>query len=531
MPARLAIALAVALFALAPARSVWAQPRPTPSASASAGARPAEPEAPLDSPRGSVARFFELCRAGEYLEAAEFLDVPESQKAQAPLLARRLKAVLDRQIWVKLDKLSPSPLGYQNDALPPGVEQIGMVPGKAGQEPVRLVRRNVRDSMRWIFSGSTVERVNDWYARLQDRWLYDHLPEVLLRPGPRELLIWQWIALPLYFVGAWIVGRLLAFATRRIIRRLLEHADVRWDDEPLQRLSSPLALTWGLAAVYVALPYLSLVPPAERFIHQALVAGFLLAVFWGAMRAIDVATARFLQLPGPRANPAARSLVPLGAKAGKVVVFAMGLIAAFSQLGYPVASLVAGLGIGGVALALAAQKTMENLFGSVSIGVDQPFRVGDTITVDGVTGVVETIGLRSTRVRTQDRTVVTFPNGKLADMRIECVTQRDRIRFGTTLSLSPGTTAAQMRAVLERMEAALKEHPKIFPDGVAVAFTKVGLASQDLEVNAWFSTVDFDEFSRIRQDLLLRFVEIVEEAGTSIALPPPASPAAPPRAG
>ena len=120
---------------------------------------------------------------------------------------------------------------------------------------------------------------------------------------------------------------------------------------------------------------------------------------------------------------------------GKLVVGAIALMVALSALGYPVTSVIAGLGIGGVALALAAQKTVENLFGSVSILADQPFQVGDTIRVDTVEGTVETIGLRSTRMRTVDRTLIIIPNGKLADMRIESLGPRDRMRFATRLSL------------------------------------------------------------------------------------------------
>jgi hypothetical protein len=126
---------------------------------------------------------------------------------------------------------------------------------------------------------------------------------------------------------------------------------------------------------------------------------------------------------------ASRSLLSLGARIGKVALGIMALVAVISELGYPVTSLIAGLGIGGLAFALASQKTVENLFGAFSIGVDQPFCEGDFIKVEDFSGTVEAIGLRSTRIRTLDRTLITVPNGKLAEMRIETFAVRDRIRL------------------------------------------------------------------------------------------------------
>jgi MscS family membrane protein len=195
------------------------------------------------------------------------------------------------------------------------------------------------------------------------------------------------------------------------------------------------------------------------------------------------------------------------------------VVAVLADLGFAVTSLVAGLGIGGLALALAGQKTVENLFGAFSIGVDQPFRVGDFVTVEGVMGTVEVIGLRSTRIRTLERTVVTIPNGKLADMRIESFAPRDRIRFASVLGLSRATTAEQARAVLAGIEQALRAQPKLWPDSVTVRLKEITATSLDVEVQAWFTTTDFPEFQAIRQELLLSFMAIVEQAGTSLAIP------------
>ena len=194
-------------------------------------------------------------------------------------------------------------------------------------------------------------------------------------------------------------------------------------------------------------------------------------------------------------------------------------MAVLADLGYPVASLVAGLGIGGLALALAAQKTVENLFGAFSISVDQPFSVGDTITVDGTTGEVQAIGLRSSRLRTQERTVVTIPNGKLADMKVESFAPRDRIRLGAVLGLTYDTSSAQLRTILQQLEQTLRAHPKTFQDDVVVTFRAFGTEALEIEVNVYFLTTSYGEYRTIRQEMLLAFMEIVENAGAAFAFP------------
>lgn len=512
MRLRLLLGPVLALSLLTPAPAWAGEPKPTTSAQAPAATAAPEEVAP-DSPRAAVRRFFDLCRAGEYNEATSYLDLAEAKKAEGPLLAQRLKAVLDAQIWVQLDRISPLSLGDPGDHLPAGVDELGAVPGPNGAEPVRLVRRSYPDGPRWLFSRSTVDRVDDWYGRLRDRWLRDYLPERLLRPGPQELLLWQWIALPILFALALAAGKLLGFVTRRALR-----SSTDWDEALLARLGPPLTLLWAIVAVGFTLPRMSLYPPAEAFMERLLHGGFFVALFWFVVRSIDIMGARILERPTTSANAAARSLIPLGARALKIALVAVATIVTLSALGYPVGSLIAGLGIGGVALALAAQKTVENLFGSLSIGVDQPFRVGDYIAVDGLTGTVESIGLRSTRIRTLDRTLVTIPNGKLADMRVESFTERDRIRLFCTLPLDRTTSLEVVRATLQGVREMLAAHPKVAP-GASATLAKIGEVSLDLEVMVWFQTTSWDEFLLIREDALLGLLEAVEKAGARLAYP------------
>ena len=500
------------------ASTAWAQVPAAPAATAPAAA----PEAAVapDSPRASMATYLDLSRARRFDAAARFLILSGPDGARGPELARRLKAVLDRHLWVDLDSLSPLPGGRADDGLPALTDELGAVPG-AGQrpEPVRIARVEDGEGARWAFSHGTVARIEGWYAALGHRWMHDRLPEVLLRPGPRELLWWQWLALPFLGAAAWGAGRPLGGATIGVLRRLFARTRASWDDALLERWAGPLVLAWTLGFAYLLLPWLDLTLPAQAFLNATINSGVVVTIFWSMWRSVDILGSALSASPWGQQSASARSVLSIGVRGGKVGVLGMGLVAALAQLGYPVASLLAGLGLGGLALALAAQKTVEHLFGSISLAVDQPFRVGDFVKIEDFVGTVEAIGLRSTRFRTLDRTLISIPNGRLSDMRLESYTARDRMRLACTVGLVYGARSAQVREVIEGLERVLRAHPRIWPDALVVRFKELATSSLDIEVMAWFETPDWSEFQRIRQDVLLQFMDVVERAGTSFAFP------------
>lgn len=350
------------------------------------------------------------------------------------------------------------------------------------------------------------------------RPFFERLPAPLLSEGPQGLQWWQWLAIPGFVAVALVAGALLGWVTRRVLGHLTARTRTTWDDEILGRIARPLGALWAIAVFGALAPWLELGPGGATAVRHLLRAATYLTLFWAGFRSVDVAF-EAARVAAAKRGPILAGLLPLGRKISKVVLLALGLVAVLNELGFQVASLLAGLGIGGIALALAAQKTVENLFGSVAIGIDQPFRVGDFVRIEDFVGTVEVIGMRSTRFRTLDRTLVTIPNGKLADMRSETFAVRDRMRLFANLGLSRATTTAQMRAVLAGIEAALRDHPKIWPDGVSVRFNEVRESTLNVEVAAWFDTADWNEFTLIRQELLLRFLEIVERAGSTFAYP------------
>jgi len=350
--------------------------------------------------------------------------------------------------------------------------------------------------------------------------LVDLMPEPLLVMGPGGLAVWQWIGLAVVLVLALLIGRIGAWLFTWLGAKVAGRTSTNLDDELIAQLKSPLRGLASIGLIRVGVLPLDLPAHPARILNEALLALFAISLVWGALRAIDVMSIHMSRAPWALERPSTRSLLSLIARIAKALVIVIAAIGFLSGIGLPVASLLAGLGIGGIALAFGAQKTVENLFGAIAIGVDRPFREGDFVKVeDNVMGTVEEVGLRSTRIRTLDRTIVTLPNGRLSDMRVETYTLRDRIRLYTVLNLVYETRADQMRQVLAGIETALRNHPLIWQDDVSVRFLQLGESSLDVEVAAWFRTTDFGKFKEIRQDMLLAFMKVVEDAGSGFAFP------------
>jgi len=178
---------------------------------------------------------------------------------------------------------------------------------------------------------------------------------------------------------------------------------------------------------------------------------------------------------------------------------------------------LAGLGVGGIAVAFAAQKTLENIIGGVSLIFDQAVRVGDSLKVGNTSGTVEDIGLRSTRIRTSDRTVVSVPNGQIANMTLENVSSRDKFWFHPILTLRYGTTSSQMQTLLDEIRGLLVG-THIEP-GARVRFLRFGASSLDIEVFAYVLARDGNQFLEIQETLLLRIIDCIESLGVQFALP------------
>ncbi|MEJ2234366.1 MAG: mechanosensitive ion channel family protein [Syntrophobacterales bacterium] len=197
----------------------------------------------------------------------------------------------------------------------------------------------------------------------------------------------------------------------------------------------------------------------------------------------------------------------------------MAFIAILSNFGFNVAALLAGLGVGGIAVALAAQKTIENLFGGIVLYADRPVRVGDFCRFGDKLGTVEEIGIRSTRIRTLDHTVIAIPNATFSNMEIDNITARERIRLLAILTVRYETTPDQLRYILVEIRKLLYSHERVISDTPRVRFINFGAYSLDIEVLAYVNSTDWAEFLGIREDIFLRIMDIIEVSGSGFAFP------------
>jgi MscS family membrane protein len=258
---------------------------------------------------------------------------------------------------------------------------------------------------------------------------------------------------------------------------------------------------------------------ARTFLERGLGLILALASAWAGSVALDIISERWRRRLDPRMQAVSYSVLPLGRQILKLTIFLIAILAVLNAWGYNTNAILAGVGVGGIAVALAAQKTIEDLFGGVSVISDRPVLVGDVCRFGDRTGTVMHIGLRSTRIRTPDRTVVSVPNAQFATMTLENISGRDKIWFHPTLNLRRDTTSEQLLKVLASLREILTSHPKVETGAIPVRFVGVGPYSLDVEVNAYVKTADYDEFLAVQQELLLRMLQAVEQAGTRLAIP------------
>jgi MscS family membrane protein len=214
-----------------------------------------------------------------------------------------------------------------------------------------------------------------------------------------------------------------------------------------------------------------------------------------------------------------RALLKLVRRVLQGLVIAGGFVVGLQWLGLDPTAALAGLGIGGIAIALAAQKTLENVIGGFSLVFDKAIRVGDVLKVGEMVGTVDHVGLRSTRIRTLDRTVVTVPNGQIATASIETLSVRDKFWFHHTVGLTYAARAPQIRDIRDAFERLLLNHPSIDAPSVRVRFLRLGPYSLDIELFAYLYAPDYEAFLTLQGELLIKIMEIVESAGAAIAFP------------
>ncbi len=522
-------ALVVSLCFLVPSAAP-AQDGGAPAAHDEAGTHAAQVEEQAlkqlgtDSPRGAVYQFIIACRAGDYESAAQHLNLsglpPAVRKLGGPELARQLHAVLDQTLWLEWATISDAPTGLGEDGLDRSHDRLGTIETSTGPVDVLVEQASWHQGTPvWKVANESVAKIPALYKEFGYGPLSKILPKVFFELRFLDVQAWQWIGLLLLAIVAVLAGRLLTFVVARLAGPIFRRSRTQLDDHFLDLAISPVRLMLAAAFFSAGMYALGLAIPVRWFLASLATAIMAVAGIWLLSRLVDVAAEVVQGELATRGRALAMSVVPLGRRTAKFLLVTIGTLVVLQNFGLNVTGLVAGLGIGGLAFALAAQKTIENLFGGVTLIADRPVIVGDFCRYGDQVGTVEEVGLRSTRIRTLERTVVTIPNSDFSSMQLENFGQRDRIRFYTTLGLRYETTPDQLRYLLVELRKLLVGHPRVAADPARARFVGLGAFSLDVEITAYVVTTDWNEFLAIREDLLLRIMEAVDASGTGFAFP------------
>ena len=482
---------------------------------------PEPPKDPLgrDTPRGTVLEFMNAARNQNLQVAAMYLDSGLRDKA-AEELAQKLFVVLDRRLSARLVDISDRPEGSMANPLKPDSDVVGSIMTENG--PLELVLERVtrgRVPPVWLFSRETLKSIPDAFAEVDLVRVDRYLPGFVTGPRMGGVRVLAWVVLllvvPLCYRLIGVIARLLARTAAFVWRHVAKSERKLPDRLPGSLRLLLLAITARWLATSVELPF------RERqfwSVSATLIA--IPALVWVLLQ-LNAAVERYVRrrLRGGEGWAEVGSLLLLARRGADVIVVVAGLLVALRYFGVDPTAALAGLGIGGIAIALAAQKTLENVIGGLSIIFDQAVRVGDFLKIGETLGTVDFIGLRSTRIRTLDRTVVSMPNGQIAVMGIETLSTRDKFWFRHYVGLRYETTPAQIRAIVDAIQRELREHQAVEAATNRVRFLRLGASSLDVEVFAYIFARDWDRFLEIQEELLLRIMEIVAQAGTSIALP------------
>jgi MscS family membrane protein len=304
----------------------------------------------------------------------------------------------------------------------------------------------------------------------------------------------------------------------RALRPLARRTHSALDDVLVESMRTPLQLLIALAAYRAGIVWIAPSYLLRTYLARILTGIIYLSFAWVFIRLIDAITTKLVVAMTGRQKASAASIMPLTRRTLKAIVVGIALLATLGSWGYDTTALLAGLGVGGLAVAFAAQKTLENLFGGVAVTTDKPVLVGDFCRYGDKLGTVEDIGLRSTRIRTLDRTVVTVPNGEFSSLQIENFGKRDKMSFRPILQLRRDTTAQQLRAVLPRIRQMLLDRPDI-ERTPRVRLLTIAPNSLDVEIFSYVLTPDYDEFLMKQEELILNLLEILSQEGVSLSVP------------
>lgn len=470
------------------------------------------------TPHGTVKGFLKATGESEYERAIQYLDLrnlPRGiKKSDGPELARKLKIILDRSLWIDMDLVSDSPQGHADDELPGYRDVLGVIETEGGTFNILLQKVPRGDGVSvWKFSNVTVAQIPEIY----DHVGYGRLGEAIYTIFPDVEFfgakLWQWVGFVIIMIVAYLVVLPPTWITAYILRKI-GTAICNW---VARFVAGPFRfLLW----ILIVKGSFDLVSPTitMRAILQSQ-ALLIIAAAWIIIRVNDfLIDHKAERLKAIGRVGAAMLLQPLK-NISRTLLTIIAALVLLDNIGFKVTTIIAGLGVGGVAVALAAQKTIEDLIGAFTLISSQPVRIGEFCRFGNTLGTVEEIRIRSTRIRTLENTIVSIPNAEFSKLEIENFTKREKIWFHPRISLRFETKQSQIRTVISDVEKLLRTHTKVFSDSVSVRFTEISAYSFDLEVFAYVDTNDYGTYQKIAEELNFQIMDVVEKAGAKFARP------------
>jgi len=473
------------------------------------------------NPRSAVTAFLESCHDHNYVDAAQYLDLrelPERSRAEeGPRLARELEAILNSDSQFNVLRLSQAAEGSLTDDSNPSLEHVTTIARNGKTFDIGLERVALQPgSEAWLFSAATVSLIPALKPANTQAALEARLPRWLVSITVLDTPLWKWIALlalSVIVISLFrVTARLLILAAGKVVPLLGASSRWIWVQSVLQPwLVFLSAMIFGLAEQFIDPSALS-----RLYIGRAILLVVVCSFAWCFVNLVDVFLLRIDSLLDPRQRVVSHSLIYLGRRLSKFAIFVVAIIIVLDNWGYNMTTMIAGLGVGGIAVALAAQSTIANVFGGVSVIGDRPVMVGDFGNFGGVMGTVEDIGMRSTRVRTLNRTLMSIPNASFAGMNLENYASRDKILFNPTLQIKRGTPKDKIRQLMMALEDMLKRDKRIETGSAPIRLSSFSAASFALEIFAYALTSDVDEFYKIEADLFLEIDDAVSVAGVEL---------------
>ena len=476
-----------------------------------------------DNPRGCILGFIRAAQDENFSLAVQYFQ-PLTTRRRPPKedeeeLAAQLLSILNQEYAGRLDFVSRDPNGRLDDGLPPDQEKVSGVLGTTDTFPILLVRVEDEQGRKlWYFSRTTLAQVPKAYNSLTFPEFEKQLPPYLVEHRFLAVPYWQWLAIVLFLPIALVVARSLTRLSELGIRfwRKSRHRPPL-AVQPLTQLG-PLTFVIALLIHYGFVAYIGTSLLYRIYYRRVIWIFLVVAFYWLLTRITRALSARIGASLSSRGMYAERSIVSLVRRFIEVTIFIFITLLVLHSLGFDVSAALAGVGIGTLALGLGAQKTFENMFGGISVLFDKVIQVGDTCKVNNQIGVVEDIGLRSTRLRTGERTLLSIPNGIMASAVVENLRFRDKFLCQQVIRLRYDLSPDHVRFVLEEIRDLLRANPKVEDSSFRVRLIRFADYALEVEIYCYILESEYDDYLASQESLLLSVMESLEKSGAVVAL-------------